>query len=85
MKEISLRETDCCMRKGFPVLKKKGIVSPYGEMTPFVFKNRLYRVESVNEFEKNKEKAEGEKRLLQLSETLKTVKLFLHSDTTIIF
>ena len=50
MKETSLRETDGFMRKGFPVLHKKGIVSPYGEMTPFVFNGKLYRVESVDEY-----------------------------------
>ena len=44
-----MREISPTMNKGFPVLHKKGIVSPNGEMTPFVFKNRLYRLESVDQ------------------------------------
>lgn len=36
------------MNKGFPVLHKKGIVSPNVEMTPFVFNSKLYRLESMD-------------------------------------
>jgi len=50
MKEISLRELCPYMNKGFPVLHKKGIVSPNGEMTPFVFQGTLYRLESVDTY-----------------------------------
>ena len=50
MQEISLREISPRMNKGFPVLHKKGIVSPNGEMTPFVFNGKLYRLESVDKY-----------------------------------
>lgn len=33
------------MKKGYPQIRKLGAVSPYGESTPFVFNNRLYRLE----------------------------------------
>ncbi len=36
------------MNKGYPVIVKKGVVSPYGEVTPFVFGGRLYRLELVD-------------------------------------
>ena len=51
--EIKIKEVDMidsgCMNKGFPVFHKKGIVSTGGECSPFVFKGRLYRVESEDE------------------------------------
>lgn len=50
MTERSMRDISPHMNKGFPVLHKKGIVSPYGEMTPFVFRGKLYRLESVDPF-----------------------------------
>ena len=33
------------MRNGFPKIRKLGAVSPSGETTPFVFRDRLYRME----------------------------------------
>ena len=33
------------MKRGFPQFKKLGAVSPNGEMTPFVWKGKLYRME----------------------------------------
>jgi alpha-L-fucosidase len=36
------------MSAGFPKIKKLGAVSPYGEMTPFVFQGRLMRLELVD-------------------------------------
>ncbi len=33
------------MLGGFPTIKKLGAVSPNGESTPFVWNNRLYRLE----------------------------------------
>lgn len=33
------------MKKGFPKIRKLGAVSPCGETTPFVFNNRVYRLE----------------------------------------
>ena len=33
------------MTKGFPEIKKLGAVSPCGESTPFVFNDKLYRLE----------------------------------------
>jgi alpha-L-fucosidase len=33
------------MKKGYPKITKLGAVSPYGESTPFVFNNRVYRLE----------------------------------------
>ncbi len=36
------------MKKGYPQIKKLGAVSPYGEATPFVFNNRLYRLELMD-------------------------------------
>ncbi len=33
------------MNNGYPEIKKLGACSPYGEMTPFVFGGRLYRLE----------------------------------------
>ena len=47
MKEYNLNGKDAKMIKKYPVLKKKGVVSPYGEMTPFVFKGKLMRLESI--------------------------------------
>ena len=47
MKEYDLNGKDAKMLKGYPVLKKKGVVSPYGEMTPFVFKGKLMRLETI--------------------------------------
>ncbi len=46
MKESNLNGRYAKMNKGYPVLKKKGAVSPYGEMTPFVFHGKLMRLES---------------------------------------
>lgn len=48
MQEISQREISPRMNKDFPVLHKKGIVSPNVEMIPFVFNGKLYRLESVD-------------------------------------
>ena len=36
------------MKRGFPQFHKLGAVSPNGEMTPFVWKNKLYRMELVD-------------------------------------
>ncbi len=36
------------MNKGYPKIVKKGVVSPYGESTPFVWHGRLYRLELVD-------------------------------------
>lgn len=36
------------MNKGYPKITKKGVVSPYGEVTPFVWHGRLYRLELVD-------------------------------------
>ena len=47
MREYNLNGRNAKMLKHYPVLKKKGVVSPYGEMTPFVFKGKLMRLESV--------------------------------------
>ena len=33
------------MKNGFPTIRKTGAVSPNGESTPFVFQDRLYRLE----------------------------------------
>lgn len=51
--ESVIKETDLIhtkvMNKGFPIIHKKGIVSKAGEMSPFVFRGRLYRVESISQ------------------------------------
>ena len=44
MREINYN-ADTRMKKGFPGIKKLGAVSPCGESTPFVFENRVYRLE----------------------------------------
>ena len=44
MKELNYNENSK-MIKGYPVIRKKGAVSPYGEMTPFVFNGKLMRLE----------------------------------------
>ena len=36
------------MRAGYPAIRKVGAVSPYGEMSPFVFKGRLMRLELID-------------------------------------
>lgn len=48
MREINYDST-MKMQAGYPRIKKLGAVSPYGEMTPFVFKGRLMRLELVDE------------------------------------
>ncbi len=47
MKEHNLNGKNAKMYKHYPVLRKKGVVSPYGEMTPFVYKGKLMRLESI--------------------------------------
>ncbi len=47
MKEI-LYDEKTKMINGYPEIKKLGICSPYGEMTPFVWEDHLYRVELVD-------------------------------------
>lgn len=47
MSEINY-DSQSKMIKGFPQIIKKGIVSPNGEMTPFVFKDKLMRLELVD-------------------------------------
>ena len=44
IKEINYN-TESVMQKGFPTIRKLGAVSPNGESTPFVFHDRLYRLE----------------------------------------
>ncbi len=44
MAEINYNK-DSRMINGFPRIRKKGVVSPNGEMTPFVFKGSLMRLE----------------------------------------
>ncbi|MBR5366918.1 MAG: hypothetical protein IK132_11805 [Clostridia bacterium] len=46
-KEITYDQTTL-MKHGFPKIKKLGAVSPYGESSPFVFNDRLYRLELVD-------------------------------------
>ncbi len=36
------------MKNGFPTIKKLGAVSPYGEMSPFVWKGKLMRLELID-------------------------------------
>ena len=36
------------MRAGYPAIRKAGAVSPYGEVSPFVFKGRLMRMELID-------------------------------------
>ena len=36
------------MNKGYPKIRKLGAVSPYGEMTPFVFHEKLMRLELID-------------------------------------
>lgn len=48
MKEIDYG-VNSKMLSEFPVIKKLGAVSPYGEMTPFVFNSRLMRLELVDD------------------------------------
>ena len=48
MKEHNLNGRDAKMLHGYPILKRKGVVSPNAEMTPFVFKGKLMRMESVS-------------------------------------
>ena len=38
-------DKDTIMQKPFPVIRKTGAVSPYGEATPFVHNGRIYRLE----------------------------------------
>lgn len=47
MKEILYDETTLMYGK-YPEIKKLGVCSPYGEMTPFVWKGRLMRLELVD-------------------------------------
>ncbi len=47
MKEI-LYDENTKMINGYPEIKKLGICSPYGEMTPFVWDGRLMRMELVD-------------------------------------
>ena len=47
MKQTDMNGRHAKMYKRYPVLKKKGVVSPNGEMTPFVFHGKLMRLESV--------------------------------------
>lgn len=47
MKIISYDKTTL-MHRGYPEIKKLGVVSPYGEMSPFVWKGRLMRLELVD-------------------------------------
>ena len=44
MKEINY-DKSTLMHGSFPEIRKLGAVSPNGETTPFVFQNRLYRLE----------------------------------------
>ena len=46
MREFNLNGKNAKMNKRYPLLHKKGVVSPNGEMTPFVFKGRLMRLEN---------------------------------------
>lgn len=47
MAELNYDSTSI-MKNGFPEIVKKGVVSPNGEMTPFVFNGRLMRLELVD-------------------------------------
>lgn len=47
MSEI-LYDKDTLMTKGYPKIKKLGACSPNGEMTPFMWKGRLMRMELVD-------------------------------------
>ncbi len=47
MKELNF-DLKSRMLKGYPKFTKKGAVSPYGEMTPFVFNGRLMRMELID-------------------------------------
>ena len=44
MKEINYT-AETVMKNGFPKIKKLGAISPNGEMTPFVWKGKLMRME----------------------------------------
>lgn len=48
MSEFNYNE-NTIMKKGYPQIKKLGAVSPYGEMTPFVWKGKLMRLELVDQ------------------------------------
>lgn len=59
MKEIMYDE-NTKMINGYPEIKKLGICSPYGEMTPFVWKGRLMRSELIDpSFGTKKSASEG--------------------------
>lgn len=47
MKEINYDKTTK-MKRGFPKIKKKGAINRSGEMTPFVHKGRLMRMELID-------------------------------------
>ena len=46
--EISAHLPFAKMKHRYPIIRKKGVVSPNGEMTPFVHGGRLYRMEMVD-------------------------------------
>ena len=46
MREVDLNGRFAKMHNRYPNIRKKGIVSPNGEMTPFVFGGKLMRLES---------------------------------------
>ena len=48
MKQKDMNGRFAKMNHRYPVLRKKGVVSPNGEMTPFVFHGKLMRLESVS-------------------------------------
>ncbi len=64
MKLLNLNGRDAKMNNRYPVLKKKGVVSPYGEMTPFVFHGKLMRLESVCVDKETMEEARKESHAL---------------------
>ena len=44
-----LYDKNTLMTKGYPKIKKLGACSPNGEMTPFMWKGRLMRLELIDE------------------------------------
>ena len=46
--EKDMAGPNSCMNKGFPVFERKGVINATEEMTPFVFKGKLYRLENVD-------------------------------------